>query len=85
MNDDTTYFVFIRPLGSLTWTHHVFPGTQTPFRTGDMDKANHTAMAIAKAGKYCAIVAPTKLPVRTDECAVYALLADGDTNFIPAQ
>jgi len=79
----THYFIFVRPPGSFTWTMHTnnaFSGT--PWRTGDVEKANKMAQTIAEHSTYCAIVVPIDLPPEPDS-EQYALFADGDTVYKP--
>ena len=74
------HFIFIRPLGSFTWTLHMRKGL--PFRTGDANAANREAQNLAEHSRYSAIVIPIKLP-RDAENIQYALFADGDTMYLP--
>ena len=81
MKKQTFYTVWIRPVGSFTWTYLCFPwdhGTQ--FRTGDVDQANSVAVAHVQNTGECAVVLPISFPKEPDK-APYALLADGDTKF----
>ena len=54
-----------------------------PFRTGDPKAATREAQNLAEHSKYSAIVIPVKLP-RDAESIQYALLADGDTMYLPS-
>jgi len=77
------YFIFVRPPGSWTWTMHTnnaFSGT--PWRTGDIEKANKMAQSISEHSTYCAIVKGIELPQCMDALK-YAMLADGDTVYKP--
>lgn len=78
------YFIFVRPIGSLTWTLHYFTKTGTPWRSGSADDANREACSIVEHSSYSAIVIPIKLP-RDAEKLQYALFADGDTMFSPSE
>ena len=73
-------FIFVRPPGSFTWTLHTRDGV--PFRTGNAKAANREAQNLAEHSQYSAIVSPIKLP-RDAENIQYALLADGDTMYLP--
>jgi len=75
------HFIFVRPPGSFTWTLHTRDGCV--FRTGNAKAANREAQNLAEHSQYSAIVAPIKLP-RDAENIQYALLADGDTMYLPS-
>lgn len=79
------YFIFVRPPGSWTWTMHTsnaFHGT--PWRTGDVDKANKMAQSISEHSTYCAIVKGIELPQEHDT-EQYAIFADGETVYKPTE
>lgn len=59
-------------------------GGSVPWRSGDPDHANKKAQEIVEHSGYCAIVIPVQLPQDMDE-KQYALLADGDTLYIPTE
>ncbi|NBX50276.1 hypothetical protein EBT25_10115 [bacterium] len=79
------YFIFVRPPGSWTWTMHTnnaFSGT--PWRTGDIEKANKMAQSISEHSTYCAIVKGIELPQEQDT-EQYAIFADGETVYKPTE
>jgi hypothetical protein len=81
----THYFIFIRPPDSWTWTlYHSGPIYGTPWRSGDVEKANKMAQQIAEHSTYCAIVKGVELPQEKD-AEQYALFADGDTMYMPTK
>ena len=63
-------------------TNNVFSGT--PWRTGDVKKANKMAQAISEHSTYCAIVKGIELP-QDQDAEQYALFADGDTIYKPTE
>jgi len=77
------YFIFVRPPGSFTWTMHT-SSAGTPWRTGDEKQANKVAQAITEHSTYCAIVKGIELP-QDQDTEQYALFADGDTVYKPAE
>ena len=79
----THYFIFVRPPGSLTWTMHTRTSS-SPWRSGIAEEANLEAQNIAEHSTYCAIVVPIDLPPEPD-AEQYALFADGDTVYKPAE
>lgn len=78
------YHIFVRPVGSLTWTQHMKPAKPhaVPFRTGTISIADAEACWLVNNHNYCAIVVPIELP-QTEDDRLYARLADGDTTFYP--
>jgi len=77
------YFIFVRPPGSFTWTMHT-SSSGTPWRTGDVERANRMAQQISEHSTYCAIVKGIELPQGQDT-EQYALFADGDTVYKPTE
>ena len=58
--------------------------TGTPWRTGDVERANRMAQQITEHSTYCAIVKGIELPQDQDS-EQYALLDDGDTVYKPTE
>jgi hypothetical protein len=63
-------------------TNNAFSGT--PWRTGDIEKANKMAQSISEHSTYCAIVKGIELPQEQDT-EQYAIFADGETVYKPTE
>jgi hypothetical protein len=85
MDSRTIYMIFVRPRGSSIWTQHININ-KNPWRASHPDKANEEAVTIANMTKYCTRVVSIRVPKLPDSIGPknYAVLADGDTLYVPS-